>query len=164
MNLYIKVKDGQPVNHPAFHDNLIAAFKKIPMDWELFERVPMPEVGIYQILESQQPTYEKIDGVWKDVWPLRDMTNEEKLAKQQKVKDAWAARDQAQNWSAWIFNEDKCEYEPPTPRPPFEEGKIIFWSGADNNWKEAPACPQDGNNYKFNFLDWVWVLDGEANG
>jgi hypothetical protein len=36
-------------------------------------------------MESETATYELIDGVWKDVWRKRDMTAEEKTAKQQGV-------------------------------------------------------------------------------
>ena len=117
MYIFIQVKDGQPINHPALPTNLIQAFGEIPPDWELFLRVPQPTPGIYQVLDSQQSTYQKIDGVWQDVWPLRDMTDAEKAVVQQQAKDTWAARPQAQNWSAWTFNETTCQYEPPIPRP-----------------------------------------------
>lgn len=157
MYLFIQVKDGQCINHPAYPFNLVQAFGNIPSDWEPFLRVERPIPGVYEVMESDEPTYQKVDGVWKDVWSLRPMTDQEKSAKQQAVKDAWAAREQAQNWSAWIFNEAICAYEPPIPRPDPVEGKIIFWCGAENNWKEAPAYPQDGKNYKFDFFAWVWV-------
>lgn len=160
MELYIQIENNQPVNHPAFGDNLRQAFGLIPAHWEPFERIERPAPGVYQILESDQPTYQKIDGRWKDVWALRDMTAAEKAAKQQAVKDAWAAREQAANWSAWTFNEVTCQYDPPTPRPDPVEGKIVFWCGADNAWKDAPAYPQDGKQYKFDFFAWAWIIAG----
>lgn len=158
MNLYIKVENGQTVNHPAFEDNLRQAFGDIPAEWEPFVRVERPIPGLYEVLESEQPTYEKVDGVWTDVWALRAMTAEEIAAKQQAAKDAWAAREYAANWSAWVFNEETCQYDPPIPRPDPVDGVRIAWSGADNNWKEVPAQPQDGNQYKFDFLAWEWVI------
>lgn len=157
MELYIRVENGQTVKHPAFGDNLRQAFGEIPAEWEPFVRVDRPIPGVYEVLESEQPTYEKVDGVWTDVWALRPMTAEEIAAKQQAVKDDWAAREYAANWSAWVFNEDTCQYDPPIPRPEPVEGKLVFWSGADNNWKEAPAYPQDGKNYEFDFFAWSWV-------
>lgn len=160
MELYIQIENNQPVNHPAFGDNLRQAFGAIPTNWEPFERIERPAPGVYQLLESDQPTYQKIDGRWKDVWALRDMTAAEKAAKQQAVKDAWAAREQAANWSAWTFNEVTCQYDPPTPRPDPVEGKIVFWCGADNAWKDAPAYPQDGKQYKFDFFAWAWIIAG----
>ena len=160
MNLYIQVENGQTVNHPAFEDNLIQAFGSVPANWEPFIRVERPVPGVYEVLESDMPTYQKVDGTWTDVWSVRPMTDAEKAAKQQAVKDAWAAREQAANWSAWTFNEATCEYDPPTPRPAPVEGKIVFWCGADNAWKDAPAYPQDGKQYKFDFFAWAWIIAG----
>lgn len=160
MKLYIQVENGQCVNHPAFEDNLRQAFGDIPANWEPFDRIERPTTGIYEVLESDLPTYQKVNGTWTDVWAVRAMTAAEKAAKQQSVKDAWAAREQAANWSAWTFNEETCQYDPPIPRPEPVEGKIVFWSGADNNWKEAPAYPQDGKQYKFDFFAWTWIIVG----
>jgi hypothetical protein len=157
MNLYIETENGQCKNHPAFEYNLIQAFGQIPAHWEPFTRVPRPVLGVYDVLESETPTYQKVNGVWTDIWSVRPMTVEEKSARQQDVKDFWTQRDQAENWSAWVFNEDTCRYEPPVPPPEPVEGKLIFWSGADNNWKEAPAYPKDGKEYKFVFASWSWV-------
>ena len=160
MKLYIETKDGQTVNHPAFEDNLIQAFGSIPDNWEPFTRVERPVPDVYEVLESNEPTYQKIDGVWTDVWVLRPMTNKEKAAKQQFVITAFNAREQAENWSAWTLDETTCSMQPPIPRPAPDQAKIsqgifTFWSGADNNWKDTPVRP-DGN-YKFDFLAWVWV-------
>lgn len=157
MYIFIQVKDGQPINHPALPLNLIQAFGDIPSDWEPFIRVQAPQLGIYQILDPPEATYQKVNGVWTDVWSLRDMTPEEKSAKQQKVKDAWAARPQAQNWSAWTFDEATCTYVPPIPRPDHVAGKTVFWCGTENLWKEAPPRPDDGKQYNFDFLTWNWV-------
>ena len=86
MNLFIQIENGQPVNHPAFEDNLIQAFGAVPDHWEQFIRVERPIPGVYEILESDQPVYQKVDGVWTDVWSLRPMTEDE-IAKQQEVRD-----------------------------------------------------------------------------
>ena len=163
MNLYIETNsDGNPINHPAFEDNLLEAFGKIPDHWESFVRVEKPVPSVYQILESNEPTYEKVNGVWTDVWPLRDMTTEEKIAKQQAVKDKFNNRDQASNWSAWALDEETCTMKPPIPRPLPDQTKLeqhifTFWSGADSNWKDTPPKPQDGKQYKFDFFAWDWV-------
>lgn len=131
MNLYIQVQDGQPINHPAFEDNLLQAFGAIPENWESFIRVPCPIPALYQIFETLGSTYQKVNNVWTDVWPLRDMTAEEKIAKQQTAKDAWAALPNRENFTAWIFDEETCQYVPPTPRP--TEGDYR-WDGATNSW------------------------------
>ena len=157
MNLYIEIENGVTKNHPAFEDNLMQAFGQIPEHWEPFVRVERPIPAIYQILDGDEATYQKVNGVWTDVWTLRDMTAEEKSTKQQAVKDAWAARDQAVNWSTWTFDEATCSFLPPIPRPASIEGKTVFWCGAENNWKEVPEYPKDGKQYRFDFLAWTWV-------
>ena len=161
MNLYIEIENGVTKNHPAFEDNLIAAFGSIPEHWEPFVRVERPS-GLYQVLEADKPVYTKVDGVWVDVWTVREMTTEEKTALQQAVRDAFANRDQAENWSAWTLDEATCVMVPPIPRPELDEAKIsagvfTYWCGADANWKDTPAKPVDENQYKFDFLAWQWV-------
>jgi len=158
MNLYIETENGVTKNHPAFEDNLLQAFGEIPAHWEPFIRVERPALGVYEVLSSQEPTYEKVDGTWADVWHKRDMTAEEKAAKQQAIRDAFNFREQAENWSAWTLDEATCTMVPPIPRPAPVEGLDIRWCGADNNWKEVPARPVDDNQYKFDFVAWQWVL------
>ena len=155
MNLYIETENGVTKNHPAFEDNLIQAFGAVPTQWEAFIRVERPVATIYQVFDSEEPTYQKIDGVWTDVWALRNMTAEEKSAKQQAVRDAFNNRPQAENWSTWTLDEATCTMQPPIPRPDPVEGKLVFWCGADANWKEAPARPE--GDYKFDFIAWAWV-------
>ena len=143
MNLYIETdENGNTKNHPAFEDNLIQAFGKVPDHWETFVRVERPIPSVYQVLDSQDPTYEKVNGVWTDVWALRDMTAEEKAAKQQAAKDLWAQRPNLANFSAWTFNEATCQYEPPIPYP--TDGKIYRWDGATNSWVEFTLPTQVG--------------------
>lgn len=160
MNLYIKVKDGLPINHPAFKDNLIQAFGEVPAGWEPFIRVEQPITGPYQILESREATYQKIDGVWTDVWSVRDMTAEEKTATQEATRNMINSHEFAFNWSTWILNEATCIMEPPIPRPEEDSAKTdaniyTFWCGADNNWRDTPVRPE--GDYKFDFFAWEWV-------
>jgi hypothetical protein len=162
MNLYIETEDGAAKNHPALEHNLIQAFGAIPAHWEPFIRVDRSTLGAYVIFTAEEPTYEKVNGVWTDVWSVRDMTAEEKAAKQQAVRDAFNAREQAENWSAWTLDEATCIMVPPIPRPEFNQTKrdagiFTMWCGADANWKDTSAMPVDGNQYKFDFFAWDWV-------
>ena len=155
MKLYIETENGVTKNHPAFEDNLMQAFGAIPEHWEPFTRVERPVPTVYQVLESQEAVYAKVNGVWTDVWTVRDMTTEEKAAVQQAVRDAFNTRPQAENWSAWTLDEATNTMVPPVPRPDPIEGVLVFWCGADANWKEAPARPE--GDYKFDFIAWTWI-------
>ena len=160
MNLYIETEDGTTKNHPAYEDNLMQAFGEIPTRWEPFIRVQNPEPTVYQVFDSPAVTYQKVNGVWMDVWMLRNMTDAEKATKQQITREAFSAREQASNWSAWILDETTCTMVPPIPRPnlnliKYGAGILTVWSGADNNWKDTPVRP-DGD-YKFDFFAWQWV-------
>lgn len=137
MNLYIETENGQSKNHPAFEDNLIQAFGDIPEHWVPFERIERPQLGVYEVFDQEEPEYQLIDGIYKDVWMVRPMDEAEKTTKQQKVKDAWASLPNRENFTAWVFNEDSCSYIPPVPRP--NDGKLYQWDGALNNWIEVPT-------------------------
>jgi len=160
MELFIRIKDGQPFRNPIMGDNFRQAFpdvdtNNLPPEFAKFERVEMPVIGVYQILVLPDPTYELVDGIYKDVWHIREMTAEEKSAKQQAVVTAFNSREQASNWSAWTLDEVTCTMQPPIPRPDLVEGMLVMWCGADNNWKEAPTRPE--GEYKFDFFAWDWV-------
>ena len=160
MNLYIETQNDQPVNHPAFTDNLLQAFGAIPNTWEPFVRIERPVPDVYEVLESDEPAYAKVDGVWADVWSLRPMTDAEKNTKQQEVIAAFNSREQVENWSAWTLDEATCTMVPPIPRPEFDQVKfeqriMTFWCGAEANWRDTPVCPE--GNYKFDFIAWQWV-------
>ena len=157
MNCYIEVKDGRPINHPAIKENLLDALGHIPEGWEPFVRVEKPIPPIYKEFDAPEVTYEKVDGVWTDVWHFRDMTPEEKEAYQQFRKNSWANQHNAYNFTGWVFNEETASFEPPIPKPQVE-GVNYRWCGAENTWKEAPTKPDDGNSYKFDFVAWEWVV------
>lgn len=163
MDLYIQTIDGAVVGHPALAENLIAAFGAIPENWEPFVRVPNPLLADKTIvLERPEPEYQKVNGIWQDVWFTRPKTQEELAVEETNrqsvfsaLKTEWAERPYASNFSAWIFNETTLKHEPPIPRP--TDGKFYRWSGPDNNWKEAEPFPQDGKKYYFDFDNWVNV-------
>jgi hypothetical protein len=160
MKLYIQIENGQTINHPALEDNLMQAFGSIPSHWEPFVRVERPTHSIYQTIDSNQPVYAKVDGVWTDVWTVREMTTEEKAATQQTIRDIFNNRPQAENWSAWVLDDATCTMQPPIPRPEPDQTKLdqrifTFWCGADANWKDTPIRPE--GEYKFDFIAWQWV-------
>lgn len=133
MELFIQIKNGQPFEHPIFGDNFRAAFPHIdvnnlPPEFARFKRVIRPSIGPYEVWIEEDPTYELVDGFYTDVWHKRDMTTEEKTAKQQAVKDEWASR----GLSSWVFNEETCKFEAPFPKP--DDGNIYKWDEATISW------------------------------
>lgn len=88
MNLYIKVENSEAVDHPYDEANLIQVYGEVPSGFEPFIRVERPIYGDeeddekkYKKLASEQPTYQKVDGVWTDVWSVIDMTESERAEK-----------------------------------------------------------------------------------
>jgi hypothetical protein len=163
MELFIRVKDGQPLNHPIMGDNFRQAFpdidtENLPAEFARFVRVEPPAAGFLEIYEGV--TYEFIDGVYTDVHHIRPMTTEEKTARQQEIIADFNQREYASNWSSWTFDEATYAMVPPIPRPEPDQAKLdqrifTFWCGADANWKDTPVCPE--GVYKFDFIAWVWV-------
>lgn len=142
MELFIRIKDGQPFEHPILGNNFRRAFPNIdvnnlPPEFAKFERVPLPSL-IYATLNSPEPTYAFVDGVVKDVWDITPFTPEQIQEKQNQVKAYWAEH----GFASWVFNEETCAFDPPVP------------------------MPLDGNMYQWNedSLMWVQINFGGANG
>ena len=154
MNLYIKVDNGVTTSHPAYESNLLQAFGVIPNNWEPFVRVERPRPDTYKTFADPEFIYAKVNGVWTDVWRFRDMTPEEKLEEQRIVKNRWANRRQAENFTAWVFDEMLCDFVPPFPKP--NDGKDYFWQGTTSSWVEKPQYPEDGKTYRLNFTSATW--------
>jgi hypothetical protein len=134
MELFIRIKDGMPFEHPIFGDNFREAFpdvntNNLPPEFSRFVRVQRPLLGAYE--KNQTASYQLVDGVYTDVFTCEQMTAEEIAAKQQRVKDAWAANNKFPSWS---FDESLCMYVPPTPMP--TDGKQYRWDEPTLTWIE----------------------------
>lgn len=134
MELYIRIKDGQAIDHPILGDNFREAFPHIdtnnlPTEFARFERVaaPNPVYGFYEGV-----TYEREGDVFKDVHHVRPMTTEEKTAKQDQTKTMWAEH----GFKSWLFDESTCSFIAPTPYP--QDGKTYKWDEAATSWVDLP--------------------------
>lgn len=78
MILYIRVEDGQTVDHPVISGNLMDVYGQIPSNYEPFIRTQKPDLGQYEVEDPDAPLYIKVDGVWTDSWACRPMTDEER--------------------------------------------------------------------------------------
>lgn len=137
MELFIRIKDGQPFEHPIFGDNFYQAFPHIdtnnlPKEFARFERVAQPNMGIYEVYEGV--TYEWADGKVKDVHHVRQMTNEEKIALQEQTKLEWD-----NYYPSWYFDEKLCAFKAPIPYP--QDGNIYSWDESAKSWVIIPSKP-----------------------
>jgi hypothetical protein len=134
MRLFIRIKDGEPFEHPLLEENVKQAFPgvdfdNLPPEFAPFERLEPPAVGLYEVCDTN---YEWIDGVVKDVHHVRPMTSQEKLDKQNAVKAKWSEK---VGFQSWIFNEETCSFDPPVPYP--EDGKKYVWDEPTTSWVVA---------------------------
>ena len=134
MELFIRIKDGQPFEHPVSGDNFRQAFPHVdtanlPPEFARFERVPAPVVGVYEKLSVSY--VDRGDGVYHDVWSVSLMTAAEKAAKQQEIKDTWATG----GYLSWSFDEATCSFVPPVEMPSDE--KFYCWNEATISWVEV---------------------------
>ena len=130
MELYIRIKDGQPFEHPILGNNFRQAFPDVdtdnlPASFARFVRVDSPPVGVYEICDT---TYEWEGDLVTDVHLIRPMTVEEVTAKQDAVKVNWAET----GFASWLFDEPTCLFIPPLPHP--DDGKPYQWDEATTSW------------------------------
>lgn len=133
MKLYIRIKDGQPFEHPIFEDNFLQAFPNIdvnnlPSEFACFERITPPELTAYQVYEGV--TYEKIGNIYTDVHHVREMTEQEKNQKQEETKAAWN-----NHFPSWIFDEISCSFIAPIEYP--TDNKVYKWDETTISWIEV---------------------------
>jgi hypothetical protein len=134
MELYIRIVDGQPFEHPILGDNFRQAFpdvdtNNLPAEFARFVRIAAPLIGVYE--KNQTVSYQLVDGVYTDVFSVKQMTDEEIAAKQKTAKDAWATN----GFTSWTFNEATCSFEAPTPYP--TDGKFYRWDESTLIWVEV---------------------------
>jgi hypothetical protein len=143
MNLYIQIVDGAPFEHPILESNLLDAFPGINLDdpasgYAKFVRLEPPQLGTYE--KNQTVNYELVDGVYTDVFRCEQFTAEEKLEKQNRIKEAFAEI----GFNSWTFNEELCIFEPPFPPPNdnnhygWDEEKqawyLVVWDETTKKW------------------------------
>jgi hypothetical protein len=135
LELYIKIQNGLPVDHPHLKDNVLDAYELSDTDldghpdWLPFIRTEMPKVGIYEVADG--PYYVRDGNVVNEQWVVRAMTDEEKVMKQNRRKFDWKNSGGPSNW---VFDEAKCAYLPPVPYP--DDGAPYVWVQEANRWIE----------------------------
>jgi hypothetical protein len=145
MELYIRIKDGGPFEHPIFGDNFRQAFpgvdtENLPPEFARFVRVAAPAVGPFEVYV--ECVYELVDGVYTDVHNVRPMTVEEKTAKIEQARANLPAN--------WTLNEETLQASPP-PRPTVKGAYPYKFDLETNQWLESDVPP---------FPSWVPSEDG----
>lgn len=99
MNLYIRIQDGQPFEHPILEENARQAWPELNFDllpdWlARFRRYAQPgqdvlPVGVFQRAVCSYTRDQ--DGVWQDTWTVENMsTEEQQVLTRQRVAQARA--------------------------------------------------------------------------
>jgi hypothetical protein len=86
---YIKVQNGQTIEHPVMPDNLLQVFGKIPDEYEPFMRLSeehQTPLKMYEMWDDSVHPYTKVNGVWTDVLARRPMTAQERNMKEEQLK------------------------------------------------------------------------------
>jgi hypothetical protein len=133
--LYIKLSENNtPVGHPHFESNLQQIFPEHdfssgpPSGWMEFERVAPPALGPYEKFDDSKGgdialafphnglEYKIVNGKYTDVWHVLDLTDGEKLTKQNTVKSDWSsfiATSDGADYSHYVFDEAYCAFVEP---------------------------------------------------
>ena len=161
MKLYIKIKDGIPDGHPMIEENILSAFPNVdlnnlPDNWAEFKRIEVPIYGIYELHDGTEYELDPATGVWQDKHTIREMTESEKLAKQELIKSQWANEPVAA-FTSWIFDPDKCAYQPPVlPPEKTDDVPEWLWYEAELKWVPMPPKPNDNKSYYLDVLEVIW--------
>jgi len=134
MELYIRVVDGKPFEHPILGDNFRQAFPDIdvnnlPPEFARFVRIAPPSVGVYETLSV---TYEFVDGAYTDIYQVVPMTEQQKIDLQNAIKADWKTNGR---FASWVFNEVECGFNAPIPYP--TDGKRYLWDEPTISWVEV---------------------------
>jgi hypothetical protein len=134
MELFIRIKDGLPFEHPIFGDNFRDAFpdvdvNNLPPEFARFERVEPPVADVYEIYEGVE--YVKVGDKYTDKHKTRKMKAAEKKAKQKQTKENWAVN----GFKSWVFDEASCSFRPPVPYP--TNDKPYRWDEPSVSWVEV---------------------------
>jgi|GEM_PF-1818002 len=145
MELYIRIKDGKPFEHPILGDNFRQAFPNVdtnnlPPEFARFVRVAPPAAGVFEVYIDC--VYELVDGVYTDVHNVRPMTAEEKTAKIEQARANLPAN--------WTLNEETLQAIMPL-RPTVKGAYPYKFNMETGEWVESDVPP---------FPSWVPSEDG----
>ena len=171
MKLFIKVKDGEPFEHPIFEENFVQAFpdidtENLPPEFARFIRVPQPRLDRFEIYEGV--TYEWNGWAFTDVHHVRPMSSAEREEVIARIKaarpnESWTWDEEGIKWwspqrpttgGPWRFDLVAKDWVIAT-EPPFPSWTV----SEDGTHYVAPIPkPQDGNRYRWDEPTLSWIL------
>jgi hypothetical protein len=171
MKLFIKVKDGEPVDHPIIEENFIQAFpdidiENLPPEFAKFIRVERPETARFEVYEGL--TYEWNGWAFADVHHVRPMNGVERTEAIERIKasrpnESWTWDEENIRWvrpqrptesGPWRFDRVTLDWVIAT-EPPFPSWVV----SEDGTHYTAPIpIPQDGNGYRWDEPTLSWIL------
>jgi hypothetical protein len=133
MNLFIKLENGEPINHPILEENLKLYYSDLdienpPEGYAKFIRKPFPVLNNFEIIESieyviDQDYWPSNIPVYTDKYNIRSLTDEEMIQ---------IADDQTKQ-----MNEGMRIYSN-APYPAPDDGNLYVWSGSSSSWILKP--------------------------
>jgi len=168
MELYIRIKDGKPFEHPILGDNFRQAFPHIdtnnlPPEFARFVRVAAPtNIGVFEVCEES--VYELVDGVYTDIHNVRPMTAEEKAVRIEQARANLPAN--------WTLNEETLQSSPPlrpTTGGPWRFDRITndwviateppfpSWTLSEEGTRYMPPTPRPEGQYRWDEATLSWV-------
>lgn len=132
MRYFLKIENGKIISHAIAEENLLQVYPEIDLEnlknnYVEVELTQPPGLSFYEIYEGVN--YEKIGDKYKSVHLKRTMTDEEKVKKQEQIKQAWIANN---NPLSWIFNKESGDFSSPVPYP--NDGKTYRWDEPTTSW------------------------------
>lgn len=131
MELYIEIdENGNPVNHPILKENLDDAPEsyKAGKTFVPFTRVDRPVEGVYQVNEHSYSVAADRSSA-SDDWVVREMTDDERINKQNNIKLSWR---QDGGFPSWTFDEALGIHVPPVSYP--SDGNDYLWDEVTTTW------------------------------
>lgn len=132
MKLYIRIENGQPVDHPIADWNLQMFVENLDYDsppegFMKFIREYPPVVGPLERLETR---YEIKDGICYDVHTIIPLSDEEKRVKIEEFKSQVP-----KPFPSWILDEPRLQWVAPIPLP---ENNLsnFYWNEETLSWVE----------------------------
>jgi hypothetical protein len=171
MKLFIKVKDGEPFEHPIFAENFVQAFpdidtENLPPEFARFIRVPQPALDRFEVYEGV--TYEWNGWAFTDAHHVRPMSSAEREEVIARIKaarpnESWTWDGEGIKWlppqrpttgGPWRFDRVALDWVIAT-EPPFPSWTV----SEDGTHYVAPIPkPQDGNRYRWDEPTLSWIL------